>query len=86
MCSIGFKNEVESVCNWSIYAHARFAQPNQDLEAVKESWLRIWHFCHGKSALEQDIKILQNEIETNPTIDNFQKLKRLQNELLLLKT
>lgn len=83
--SIGLKNEVESVCDWSVYTHARFAQPNEDLEVVKENWLRIWHFCHGKSALEQDIEALKGQLESEPTIENFEKLKHLHGELAKLK-
>ena len=86
LCSNGFKNEVESVCDWSIYAHAKFAQPNEDLEAVKENWLRIWQFCHGKSALERDIDTLKKQLGENPTLENFEKLKHLQTELSRLKS
>ncbi len=85
LCSNGFKNEVESVCDWSVYTHARFAQPNEDLEAVKENWLRIWHFCHGKSALERDIETCKEQMASDPTIENFEKLKHLQGELAKLK-
>ena len=85
LCSNGFKNEVESVCDWSVYTHARFAQPQTDLDAVKENWLGIWQFCHGKSALERDIESLKGQLEQNPTTENFEKLKYLQGELVKLR-
>ncbi len=81
----GFKNTVESVCNWSIYTHANFAQPTEDLDAVRENWQRIWQFCHGKSALESDLEAVTILLEREPTAENFERLRGLQAELQKLR-
>ena len=83
--SKGLSDTVESICNASTYTHARFAQPTENKDAVLESWRRIWNFYQGKSALEQDLKTVRDQLEANPTAENFSKLKRLQEEMALLK-
>ncbi len=81
----GLRDTVESICNASTYTHARFAQPTENQDVVLENWRRMWHFCQGKSALEQDLLVVRDQLGLDPTTENFSKLKRLQEEIALLK-
>ncbi len=90
LCSKGLRDTVESICNLSTYTHARFAQPTkvqttENQENVLENWRKIWHFCQGKSVLEQDLRSAERHLTSVSTPENFSKVKRLQEELALLK-
>lgn len=96
--SKGLRNTVESICVGSTYVHARFAEPfkvqtpecseqlSQHQENVLENWRKVWHFCQGKSALEHDLKSAQEQLAFASTDESFKRVKRLQEELALLKT
>ncbi len=83
--SKGLRDTVEAICNASTYTHARFAQPTENQDVVLDNWRQIWTFCQGKSALEQDLINARGQLEVDPTTENFSKLRRLQDEIALLK-
>ena len=87
----GLGDTVESICNLLTYTHALFARPSKEQtsevqENVLENWRKVWHFCQGKSALEQDLKSAEKQLASASTSENFSKVKRLQEELALLKS
>ncbi|MDP4840206.1 MAG: hypothetical protein NWR43_01290 [Alphaproteobacteria bacterium] len=87
----GLGDTVESICNLLTYTHALFARPSKAetpevRENVLENWRKVWHFCQGKSALEQDLKSAERQLASASTSENFSKVKRLQEELARLKS
>jgi len=87
----GLRDTVESICSLLTYTHAGFVRPSkvqtpEIQENVLENWLKVWHFCQGKSALEQDLKSAEKQLASVSTSENFSKVKRLQEELALLKS
>ena len=79
--NIGFKQEIDDICNESVYVHASFCSPFTKQENVQSKWLEYWGDINA-STLEKEIQSGWKRAY----LDSSEKEEEKLRNLLLTKT